>query len=300
VISFSIIIPTYNRAEKITALVESIYTHLPIALFELIVVVDGSTDQTTELLKKIEKVNLVIIQQANGGRAQARNAGAKQAKGQFLLFLDDDTRISYNILTQHLDFQIRKPCLLNGQLKIEAYLANTDFVKYRAFLLNMQQNKSDATTQISAHNFSFTSGHLSMPKSFFDLLGGFHEKLTDAEDYDLAMRTLEQNIPIFNDPTISVFLDDFANCRTHIYRQIEYKKSHIRLQQLGLQYNTSIFKPLEKPNNRAKLFLLGMLAYRGWVWGIDHQLFLWLPKMLRYKFYSTVVYAHTLKGLSLL
>jgi glycosyltransferase involved in cell wall biosynthesis len=84
----SIIIPTYNRAHLIA---ETILSALEQSLAdrEIIVVDDGSTDETSEVLRTFED-KVIYIRQANSGPAKARNTGIRMARGKYIAFLDSD------------------------------------------------------------------------------------------------------------------------------------------------------------------------------------------------------------------
>ncbi|MBN1563671.1 MAG: glycosyltransferase [Anaerolineae bacterium] len=86
--SVSVIIPTYNRAELVQRAINSVLdqTHLP---DEIIVVDDGSTDHTPDVLAGYGAA-LRVIQQPNAGRAGARNTGLLAAQGDLVAFLDSD------------------------------------------------------------------------------------------------------------------------------------------------------------------------------------------------------------------
>lgn len=88
-IFFSIIIPTYNRADfigkTIISLLSQTYTN-----FELIVVDDGSTDSTDTIIAQIEDPRIQYVKKENGERAAARNFGAAMAKGDYVNFFDSD------------------------------------------------------------------------------------------------------------------------------------------------------------------------------------------------------------------
>ncbi len=83
----SVIMPTYNRADKVTTAIESVFKqhYEPV---ELIVVDDGSTDNTKEILKKYPQAK--YIWQKNAGQASARNTGLKNANGSIIASLDSD------------------------------------------------------------------------------------------------------------------------------------------------------------------------------------------------------------------
>lgn len=86
---FSIIIPTYNRASFIAKTIQSVlnqtYTN-----FEVIVVDDGSTDNTEKVVKSIKDERIKYYKKENAERGAARNCGIKLAKGDYITFLDSD------------------------------------------------------------------------------------------------------------------------------------------------------------------------------------------------------------------
>jgi len=96
----SVIIPTYNHASSLGETIESVLKQEGIA-FELIVVNDGSTDETSELLAAYEdRPNITVIHQKNKGRNPARNRGFLEAKGDQLIFLDADADLDPDTLVR--------------------------------------------------------------------------------------------------------------------------------------------------------------------------------------------------------
>jgi GT2 family glycosyltransferase len=86
--SISIIIPTFNGAQRIAHCLESLLRQTVARDAEILVVDDGSTDDTVNVVSRYPSVRL--ISQANAGPAAARNRGAAEARGRILLFTDDD------------------------------------------------------------------------------------------------------------------------------------------------------------------------------------------------------------------
>ncbi|NOQ77328.1 MAG: glycosyltransferase, partial [Methylococcaceae bacterium] len=87
-VSVSIIIPTFNRSALLERALESVNKQT-VSDYEIIVVDDGSTDNTAEMIQtKFPEVQYVL--QPNRGVSSARNKGLKLAKGQWLAFLDSD------------------------------------------------------------------------------------------------------------------------------------------------------------------------------------------------------------------
>jgi len=96
---FSIIVPTYNRATRISATIESILaqTHKH---FEIIIVDDGSTDNTEEVIQKFLSPTVHYYKKQNAERAAARNFGTQKAKGDYVNWLDSDDIMFPNHLEQ--------------------------------------------------------------------------------------------------------------------------------------------------------------------------------------------------------
>lgn len=87
---FSVIVPTYNRCDSLKKTIESIRRQ-DFTDFEIIVVNDGSTDETHSYVNQIiSQTNITLLNQPNLGPARARNAGISKAHGEFLAFTDDD------------------------------------------------------------------------------------------------------------------------------------------------------------------------------------------------------------------
>ena len=86
---FSIIVPTYNRAQNIKGAIESVLLQTYTS-WELIIIDDGSTDHTKEVISKFTDTRINYIYQKNQERSCARNNGIKVAKGQYICFLDSD------------------------------------------------------------------------------------------------------------------------------------------------------------------------------------------------------------------
>ena len=86
---FSVIIPTYNRADTIQASIKSVLNQT-FENHELIVVDDGGTDNTEKIVTGFQDNRIKYIYQPNSGVSQARNTGAAHARGRYLLFLDSD------------------------------------------------------------------------------------------------------------------------------------------------------------------------------------------------------------------
>lgn len=290
----SVIIPTYNGEKKILSVLKSLEAQ-SFKDFEVIVVIDGSTDNTQKVLEasQFHLKKLQIVSQANKGRSGSRNTGAKLASTDLLLFLDDDMRLEKKGIEKHLEFHTKNRAWLMGSALEDETLMQTDIQRYRAFL-SRKWNKpfENNPNPLQKHNFFLMAAHLSLPKEQFWQLGGFDEKLTDAEDYDLGKRAIEKGIQIYFNPEIIGWHDDLITCRSYIRRQQQYHKAHQKLKTLYPErYQENQYE--QAPAKGFKKLIYRFFAGNFWVNAIDNYNFLrFLPKKLRYKLYDIIISAN--------
>src|SRR5947199_6506358 len=108
-LTVSVIIPTYNRAALVDQAIDSVLSQTR-APTQIIVVDDGSTDQTAQLLDTYGSA-ITVITQRNAGPAAARNTGLRAATGDLVALLDSDDKLTPNsierraqVLEQHADY----------------------------------------------------------------------------------------------------------------------------------------------------------------------------------------------------
>lgn len=99
----SVIIPCYNASLYITETLISLLSQQDIKL-EIIIVNDGSTDDTERLIQNEMRSNIIYVKQENKGVSAARNVGFKKAKGQYVVFFDADDIMPPGFLKTRLDF----------------------------------------------------------------------------------------------------------------------------------------------------------------------------------------------------
>lgn len=110
---FSIIIPVYNVEKYIIKCLDSVFNQTE-KDFEVIVVNDGTKDNSIELIKHY---NIKIINQKNQGLSAARNRGVKEAKGEYLLFLDSDDYLENDTLKQISKSLENNPDIVRFQIR---------------------------------------------------------------------------------------------------------------------------------------------------------------------------------------
>jgi glycosyltransferase involved in cell wall biosynthesis/peptidoglycan/xylan/chitin deacetylase (PgdA/CDA1 family)/2-polyprenyl-3-methyl-5-hydroxy-6-metoxy-1,4-benzoquinol methylase len=122
----SVVIPTYERDRQLARLLDTLERQtlftVRAADFEVVIVVDGSSDGTLDSLERRRSewqergVRLRVLEQANQGAAAARNRGVLAADGDVVLFLDDDLLAAPDVLQHHLDFHESWPALAHACL----------------------------------------------------------------------------------------------------------------------------------------------------------------------------------------
>jgi glycosyltransferase involved in cell wall biosynthesis len=186
----SVIIPTYNRASTVCSAVESVLTQT-YSPFEIIVVDDGSTDDTRARLQRFGGQVRVIFQQ-NSGPASARNAGVKASRGKIIAFLDSDDQWLPCKMTRQVEVLEEAGgkvgcCISNMTLCFNDGRRGTSFdsagisSEYSAGIwLN--------PAEVLATRFLMFNQAVAIRRAAFEEVGGFDERLTVLEDYDLALR----------------------------------------------------------------------------------------------------------------
>jgi len=194
----SVIIPTFNRgwciSEALKSVLKQDYTSscrsvemmveadLPV---EVIVVDDGSTDNTYEVLKPFTENGLIkLLKQKNQGVSAARNLGISQSSGAFVAFLDSDDLWLPDKLSCQMDFFGKNPNAMICQTE-EIWIRNGKRVnpKYK------HKKLSGMIFEPSLHLCLVSPSAVMMRRDFFSIKGFFDEALPACEDYDLWLRT---------------------------------------------------------------------------------------------------------------
>ena len=287
----STIVITYNGAKKICGVLDALAAQ-DIKAFEVIVVIDGSTDNTYDIVKAYHASfnKLSIHQQMNGGRSNAKNAGARLASTSLLIFYDDDMIPSPSSVKQHCQFHLTHEAAILAGSPIELVEpSKTDIQNYKAQLTKTWTAKYiDGITLLTADNLFFTAANCSIPLPIFERLNGFDERLNDAEDFDFACRALETNINVFLDCTNVALHNDPITCRSYIKRLREYSLAHAKLRSFHSKHQSNIASPARGiKHSFYRLFAQPFLVRL-----IDRGFFaLFLPRKMRYRFYSIVIHA---------
>lgn len=291
----AIIIPTYNGARCIANVLESL-TAQTLSADEVVVVVDGSTDNTVELAEKFkQRLPLKIVVTPNGGRSVARNTGVKNSTCELLVFLDDDMRAFPNCLKDHHDHHLQyKNSLLTGAISEDIELVKTDIQLYRKTLFwrrGYSSPKGKPFVPMDAGTFYLAAANFSISREVFELLGGFDEQLKDAEDYDLGMRAMLKGYEVYGSSSQArAFHDDPLTCISYIHRQRQYRESKRILLALKPQLYEGFI--VEKKYNMPwhKRLAFSIFAHRSFVKMVDSGVLRKvLPENMRFRVYDMII-----------
>ncbi len=290
--TISVIIPTYNGVQKLPNILEALAKQT-YQDFETIVVVDGSTDNTIEILEKGKNWGLKdfkFINQKNGGRAKVRNTGATHAQGQLLIFFDDDMRPQPNSILLHQKYHSKcSDTILVGNVPEDFSKIQTDFQYYKGSL-SRNWVKNLIPSPFLLQKPFLTAANFSIPTHIFKKLEGFDDKLTDAEDFDMAMRAFELKIPIYFDIDNIAWHDDFVSCKKYIQRLRQYNQSHIYLTNLKPDLLAKYPMYIPAKLNFTKKIVYSFFGNKFWVNIIDNFNFLKIfPKFIKYRIYDYVI-----------
>ncbi len=190
----SVVLPVYNMGKYLRPAIESVLTQAGIPL-ELIVVNDGSTDSTAEILKEYEgRAQITIIHQANAGISRALNKGFSLSSGEFLTWISADNIYLEGALKRMAGFLRANPAVAlvyaNVQL-IDEHGKKLEGSSYR----KQDQNSRDSSVLLLPLNSgtlweindNFVNACFMYRRDVCDFLGGYSE-LRGLEDYDYWLR----------------------------------------------------------------------------------------------------------------
>ncbi|MGB6972766.1 MAG: glycosyltransferase, partial [Desulfobulbales bacterium] len=190
----SIIIPTYNRAYCLQKAIDSVLSQT-YPYFELIVVDDGSKDNTANLVENYNS-DIVFIRQENKGPAAARNRGVQAARYELLAFLDSDDWFVENKLEVQVRALQEKPAYL---------ISHTQEIWYRnGSILNQKTRHRKNSGDIFSQSLELCAVGMStvlMYRKIFERFGLFDEEFPCCEDYELWLRvSAEQDFLLVDQP----------------------------------------------------------------------------------------------------
>lgn len=202
---FSIIIPTYNRPERLSTCLQSLANLDYPSDFEVIVVDDGSEMPIEPVVAPFRnQLDLTLITQPNAGPAKARNTGAAKARGKYLAFTDDDCAPASDWLkTLAARFATAPDCMIGGRA-LNA-LPNNLYSTASQVLIDYLYKYYNTGSERSSF---FASNNIALPADRFHALGGFDTTtfpLAAGEDREFCDRWLHHGYDMIYAPEAQVY-----------------------------------------------------------------------------------------------
>jgi GT2 family glycosyltransferase len=214
----SVIIPTYNRKEKLLAALDA-YKEQTYKNFEIIVVDDGSTDGTEELLKKtLRSFELKYLRSVKKGPAGARNIGIKIAQSELIFFTGDDIIPDKNLLQEHLKIHQSSNKQNLAVLGYTSWLPEIKLTPFKKFLTNYHFSYDKISDKENVYWGYFYTSNVSLKKGFLQKSGFFDENFHYAayEDTELAYRLFQQGMQLIYDDRALAWHNHEMNFRDYL------------------------------------------------------------------------------------
>jgi glycosyltransferase involved in cell wall biosynthesis len=197
IVFLSVVIPTYNRLpilQKCLTALENQHLAKPIVGYEVIVVDDGSTDETIVWLQQGNLPHLRWFQQEHQGPAAARNLGVKQAKGDVIVFIDSDLVVTEQFLQSHAR------ALQQGQQQLGSDRLFTYGSVINTCNFDQPTSESFKITDFSAAYFA--TGNVAIARHWLEQAGLFDTQfqLYGWEDLELGVRLKQLGLKLIKCP----------------------------------------------------------------------------------------------------
>jgi glycosyltransferase involved in cell wall biosynthesis len=193
----SVIIPAYNAEQYIAAAIESvlIQDHKD---FELLIINDGSTDGTEEIIRGFKDERIRYFRQENRGLAATHNTGIRQSRGEFIIKLDADDKMTPDLISQHIrqfekhpeaDLVYCDDCLIDQNDKTIRIIKRPEYTDRKLLIRDIYRS-----------GYPVVPFRTCIRKSVFDKIGFFDESLPVGEDYDMMRRFVKHGLKICHLP----------------------------------------------------------------------------------------------------
>lgn len=221
----SVVIPTHNRKEILRRSLEALLDQtLPPESYEIVIVDDGSTDETETMVRGMmltSPASLRYFYQSNKGPAAARNLGIEEAEAEVILLIDDDVIASSSLLHTHLQgHQAGSRIAILGKTEIHPEITLTPFLEFiMASELLVAFDRIERGQDVPYRYF--VTSNVSLRKEHLWEVGMFDEvfKSPGYEDTELAYRLSQYGIQTIYNPRAVAYHLDPMTLESFIHRQ---------------------------------------------------------------------------------
>lgn len=222
----SVVMPAYNEERYIVQSIRSILDmDYPADRLDIIIVDDGSADNTYRVAKAFEGKNLRVLTKENGGKGAALNFGIRHAKGEFVATMDADSYLTKDALNELLPhFADPEVMAVTPAVRIrptDSWLKEFQRVEYLMILFSRKLLSFIDSVPVTPGPFSI------FRTKIFAEIGGFDEKNL-VEDQEIALRIQAANHKIASSLTATVFTEPPDNMGDLIKQRVRWQRGGIR------------------------------------------------------------------------
>lgn len=284
---FSVIIPTYNRAELLAATLASVFAQR-FTSFEVLVVDDGSTDHTAQVLAAYGQ-RLRVLTQSNGGPGAARNLACEQACGQYVAFLDSDDLWfpwTLDVYAQAIR-QAGEPSFLSG--RPAHFQTSAELAQVAEQPLAVQQFSDYLAS--GEEWLWYGASSLVVRTDVVKAVGAFTDRWINGEDADLTMRLGTSNGFVHvSSPAMFGYRQHQGSAVSNDLRTLEGAWHMTRMEQRG-QYPGGAERAeqrwrIETRHLRPVAIRCLQLGWWSEAWGLYRATFPWHYRLGRWRFLS--------------
>jgi glycosyltransferase involved in cell wall biosynthesis len=235
---FSIIIPTYNRANLLSKAIQSVIEQT-FSNWELIIVDDGSTDNTKEVVSTFKDIGIRYIYQTNQERSAARNNGTNHSKGQYICFLDSDDYYLPNHLQTFYN-----------------YISTNDNSHFFLYSLKKGEKNTSYPNQYSIYDKlilkTIHSQQVCIPKTIADEYK-FNPNINIGEDLELWLRIANKH-SIIELPIETIIVQEHEQRTVNISNIIAVENHYSLIKEISKKYKKSLNPTVKKAIKSNALF----------------------------------------------
>lgn len=242
---FSVVIPAYNYAHTLPRAVGSVLPQLEPLISELLVIDDGSTDDTRAVLESLSAEagpNMRVLHKENGGPASVRNLGLAQTRGRYLLFLDADDELMPDALRQLTAHIARHP---ESRMIIGEHCSISPDGRQRSHPVSALPGSAEARVRayLLDKTLALSNGACAMHREVFTS-GNYPETLRSTEDIPVFAQALARYpCSVLHHPLALIHKHDTS---------LRHNLSHARATQLALVDEVFAAERMPAPMQRLK------------------------------------------------
>lgn len=210
----SVIVPTHNRPAGIAETIGHLIRACSGTGSEVIVVDDGSDPHVPSF-----QANVRLIRTPGVERSNARNRGATAARGEILIFVDDDMTVGEDFVRAHEGASVDFPgALCVGGVRLSERFTGSPFGRFRHLIEDPTQTRPRG---LMAEKNCCTAQNMSIPREAFLAMGGFDPAIVSGEDQDFALRFSERGGRIaFVPEAVAIHRDSAVDLKSYCHRHL--------------------------------------------------------------------------------